>query len=93
LARIATFGDGRDVPPRSGEAGRDTEAGRRRETVGDTDRMDAGAASDVHLETMETGTHTDSGTAETGVSEQKSYEWGNTRKEYWRIAHSQVSGG
>jgi len=55
--------------------------------------MDAGAASDVHLETMETGTHTDSGTAETGVSEQKSYEWGNTCKEYWRIAHSQVSGG
>ena len=38
LARIATFGDGRDVPPRSGEAGRDTEAERRRETVGDTDR-------------------------------------------------------
>ena len=52
--------------------------------------MDAGAASDVHLETMETGTHTDSGTAETGVSEQKSYEWGNTRKGYWRIAHSPI---
>ncbi|HRR08813.1 MAG TPA: hypothetical protein PLO56_08990, partial [Rhodothermales bacterium] len=22
--------------------------------------------------------------------EQKSYEWGNTRKEYWRIAHSPI---
>lgn len=25
-----------------------------------------------------------------GVSEQKSYEWGNTRKGYWRIAHSPI---
>ena len=25
-----------------------------------------------------------------GASEQKSYEWGNTRKGYWRIAHSPI---
>jgi len=25
-----------------------------------------------------------------GVSKQKSYEWGNTRKGYWRIAHSPI---
>ncbi len=25
-----------------------------------------------------------------GVSEQKAYEWGNTRKGYWRIAHSPI---
>ena len=25
-----------------------------------------------------------------GASEQKAYEWGNTRKGYWRVAHSPI---